>query len=399
MRKPVVIAALALLLGSSCSLFDRGDDTLSEMTLERRGSDGVVRVEHDGETFEVDDRRRVEPGDVVRTAGGAQARLRLEGDREVWIANRTSVEVIDTDAVGDEAGTVLADVDDPTTVIFGDIEATTTSGVFRIDRMSASARAGVYAGTVNLDTPGQARERVDTYYQASIAAGEIQSTGPYEINKADEWDRLWLEEVVALDEELRQLANGFSSQIGRAQPNLSYFQGFARGEDVGIVKSYLRRKPADLLIAFTIADTDKNRSFRNSFARSFTLHDEGAAWGLAVAIMDVRSGGMVAALERLIVGTGALAGGEGGDFGFVAAGGPSGTGGTEPGGDTSGEAPTDSDSNTPGTPGGGDGDGDGGPTDDGGGDECENVIDCTIQDPPVPLPEVSPGEVVDDLLP
>jgi hypothetical protein len=400
MRRPLVIAVIALIAGSSCSLFDRGDETLSEMTLERRGPDGVVRVVHEGETFEVEDRRRVEPGDVISTSGGAQARLRLEGDREIWLATSTIVEVIDTDAVGDERGTVLADADDPTSVMFGDIEASTSRGVFRIDRMSASASAGVYAGTVDLDAPGEERERVHTYYQAAVAAGEIQSVAPYQIDGADEWDRLWLEDVVALDEELRQLADGFSSQIRGARPRLSYFQGFARGENVGVVESYLRRKPADLLIAFTIANTDRARPFGRSFARAFTLHDDGAAWGLAVAIMDVRSAGMVAALERLIVGTGALAGGGDGDFGSIASGADDTTGpggGTD--GDSSGPPSTDGDSDTSDPSGDGDGGGGGGSTDGDGGGDCENVIDCTLQDPPVPLPEVSPGEVVEDLLP
>jgi hypothetical protein len=407
MRKIALVAVIALLAGSSCSLFER-DDELSEMTLERRGETGVVRVVHEGETFEVDDRRRVEPGDVIKTSKGAQARLRLEGDREVWLANQTTVEVIDTDAVGDKGGTVLADVDDPTTVMFGDIEASTAHGVFRIDRLTAAARAGVYEGSVSLDAPGQPRVQVDSYFQAPVAAETIGTVTPYRLATSDEWDRLWLEEIVALDDQLRQLADGFSSQIGRARPNLSFFQGLSGVGNVGVVKSYLDRRPADLLIAFTIADTDDARPFKKSFSRAFALRDDGAAWGLAVAILEVRSRAMVARLERLIIGTGAVAGGAGDEFSFVATGGAGGGPGPGPSSeaDGSGSPPADDDSGAPDPPGGDGGGGDGGGGDgdggDGGGDggDCQDIVDCTLQDPPLPLPDPSPGDsIVDDLLP
>lgn len=394
MRRQTLIAVVALLVGSSCSLFER-DDTLGEMTLERRGQSGVVRVDHEGETFEVDDRRQVEPGDVIRTSGGAQARLRLGGDREVWLADRTRIELVDTDAVDDEKGTVLADVDDPTTVMFGDVEASVAQGVFRVDQLSASARAGVYAGSAHLDSPGEPRVRVRTYFQAPVAAGEIMPVAPYRIDAADEWDRLWLEEIVALDEELAQLANGFSAQIGRARPTLSYFRGLSDGRDVSAVRPYLRRAVADLMIAYTIADTDGEAPFGASFSRAFRLHDAGAAWGLAVAIMEVKSRPMLAALEELIIGTGAVAGGAGDEFTF-ATGSPG--GGTGPGGSVSGPSPG-GDPGVPDAPEGDGGDDGGGPGDDGG-EECQNVIECTVQDPPIPLPDPSPDDsIIDDLLP
>lgn len=341
MKKLALSLAAVVLAGVGCS----GDEGLADMEL--RAESGTVHVLRDGETINVGGPVELQPGDVIETKAGALASFALEGGadaRKGQLQGNTRVLVRSPSSVEAEEGRLLLQVTEPTRAVVEGVTALSTDGVFRIDRGFGSVRAGVYSGSLELDAPGQGNLAVSMLYQATLVAGDLPNrTRPYRLDEGDPWDQVLLKEVVNLEQELEVLARGLGSQLGRQRPDLNYFRALSEGEKVGFMKSYLSRKPADLLIGFTIAEI-ADGTLERTFKAAFDLHDEGARWGVAAKILEVEPRPLVAQLERLILGTGVVsADGSGNTAKFtVAAAAASDTGSS--GGD--GIAPSSSSSNT-----------------------------------------------------
>lgn len=313
MKKIALCLAAVVVASVSCG----SQDALGDMEL--RLEAGVVNVIRDGETIAVEDTLDLRPGDVIVSEpralatfaleGGADARQgEIQGDSRLLIASTTSVEA--------QEGKVLMRVSDPTSVMVEGVTARSSDGAFRVDRRFGSVRAASYTGSVHLDAPGEIDLRVRRLFQATIVAGDLPNQArPYQLDPRDPWDQVLLENVVDLEGQLAALARGFSGQIGRDRPGLSYFRALADGADVGFVRGYLSRKPSDLLIGFTIAQRT-DRPLRRAFKQAFGLFDAGARWGVAAAILEVEPRPLVAELKDLILGTGAVAGRGGGSARF-----------------------------------------------------------------------------------
>ncbi|MDQ3941352.1 MAG: FecR family protein, partial [Actinomycetota bacterium] len=318
MRQPIALLLALVVLGSGACF--SGGDELGDMML--RPIAGTVEILRGNEIIEVDSDEALEPQDVVVTKADGLARLNLEDERTVMVQARTRVRIRSPQTIEGQKGSVLAMADAGSMkVIFDDITSTVSDGIFRLDRGFGSSRASTYSGSVHLETPGETRLALDPLHQVEVAAGDLPETAaPYEIDVKDEWDRDYLGEVVDLTVQLDLLANGFSNQLGAAPRGLGYFASLV-GRDVGFMRPYAAREPADLLVGYTIADNDPDRSLAASFAEALDLHDRGARWGVAAAILDVRTRPLVAQLGDLILGSGVVAsgGGGGGDFTFAAA--------------------------------------------------------------------------------
>ncbi len=297
MKKISLCLAAAVLAGVSCS----GDQALSEMEL--RPDFGIVNVIRDGETLPVENRFELEPGDVIVTKDDALAKFALAGGAEARrgeIQGGARLVVTSTTSVEPEAGEVLMEVSEPTRVTVDGVTARASQSSFRIDRGFGSVRAGVYSGQVNLDAPGQSDVVLPTLYQATIVAGDLPTqTRPYQLDQEDPWDLALLAEVVELEEQLAVLARGLGNQLRGERPTLGYFSALVDGRNVNFMSSYLRRKPADLLIGFTIARNAES-ALPRAFEQAFDLFDDGARWGVAASIMRVDSRPVVAQLERVI---------------------------------------------------------------------------------------------------
>ena len=304
MKKLALFLAATVLAGVACS----GDQALSEMEL--RLESGVVNVIRDEETINVDGRLELMPGDVIVTKEGALAKFALEGGSEArqgQIQGNARLLVTSTTSLEAEEGEVLMQVSEPTRVEVDGVTARSSDADFRVDRRFGSVRAAVYTGSVELDAPGQTDLALSTLYQATIVAGELPNqTRPYQLDEEDPWDQVLLEEVVNLEQELAVLAQGLTTQLGRQRPDLDYFRALTEGGDVGFIGDYLRRRPSDLLIGFTIA-RNADGSLRSAFREAFDYFDQGARWGVAAKIMEVEPRPIVAQLERLILGTGVVA--------------------------------------------------------------------------------------------
>ena len=404
MKKLAVSLAAVVLAGVACS----GDQALADMEL--RAQSGIVNVLRDGETINVDGAVELQPGDVILTKNGALAKFALEGGadaRQGQILGNSRVVVRSGSAVEAEEGRLLLQVSEPTRALVEGVTARVSNGAFRIDRGFGSVRAGVYRGSIELDAPGQADLAVSALYQATMVAGDLPSqTRPYRLAAADPWDRVLLAEVVDLEEELKLLARGLGTQRSQ-RPGLDYFRALADGGNVGFMASYLKRKPADLLIGFTIAQV-VDGSLERAFREAFDLYDQGARWGVAAKILDAEPRPVVAQLERLILGTNVIAAdGSGGTAEFTVAAAdasesgagasidgaappPSSTAPEDPGGDDPSEPTDPQEPNEPNQP----------PDQPEEPDECSDTAECAVEDVedqlPGPQPSPSPTQEQDE---
>lgn len=315
-RAPQIAVGLVLVLFVGVAWWRFSDaSVLAEMTVKRRA--GVVTVLRGGETIEVGDSTSLKPRDVVQTDPSGEAVVRLEGARLLTLAPGSKIRVRDARGVESQGGSVLASAGDALTVTFGSGRATANEATFRVDRGVSAARVGTYDGRVTLGAPGKERLVVGPLFQASPSVNFMpQAPVPYDFAATDPWDRLHLEDVIALQEELDQLSGGLEAQIGRERPGLDYFAALENGADVSFMRPYLGRDPINLLVGFTIATHDDAR-LGAAFRRAFSLYDRGAEWAVAAAIMDVKLEAVLGDLEDIA--TVAVVAASGGDDSFTAA--------------------------------------------------------------------------------
>ena len=382
-----VVLGVAVLGANACS---SGPTDLGEMRVQRDG--GKVQILRGSDVIDVGDVASIEPKDIVITGANGSAHLNLETtDQSVVLAPGTHLRIRSTTSVEGQKGSLVATASGaPMHVTFDGVTASFRQAQFRLDRGFGSARAATYAGSVQLESPGQPRiELPGKLWQADIAAGDLpDEASPYRLNSSDEWDRNYLSSVVSLNKELSLLAKGFERQVGGSRPTLDYFSSISEGQNIGFLSDYLGRKTADLFVAFTIASNSAGVGFRHSWEEAFSLYDEGAEWGVAAAIMNVPGHPLLAQLEELIRGTGVVASGRNDGETTFAFGGE----GTSGSGD-SGTGPGDSGSGNGSVNGGV-----GGETNDQVKD-CATFADCTVQDvqdqlPPGPNdgdPDPDPG--------
>jgi hypothetical protein len=306
MKRTALALIVVLLAAGACSR----PDALSGMQLRRDGG-GDVHVLRDGKSISVGSTIEIEPGDIIETEKGARATFALEGgedDRKATLQPDTRVVVASPTEFEVEAGHALVEVKATTTTQFDDVTASTSSASYRIDRDFGSTRLGVYVGGVGLDATGQVPLDVNSYFQATVVAGDLPSVAiPYQLRLQDAWDQSLLKEQVTLEGDLEQLGQGLENQLGLQQRvPLDYFSELAGGKPVGFMKEYLKRKPTDLLIGFTIA-RNASGSLEDAFTDAFGYFDDGAKWSIASAILDVKSKPILASLESLLVATGVIA--------------------------------------------------------------------------------------------
>jgi hypothetical protein len=304
---------LALFAGVACWPFS-DDAALEEMTVKRR--EGRVVIVRAGETIEVEDETSLQPRDVVHAQSSGEALVRLEGSRLLTLGSESKIQIKDARTVESQSGSVLADTEDPLEVVFGAVRAHTADGTVRVDRGVSAARIASYRGDVTVSAPGEERLQIGSLHEAAPSVNAVPAAAvPYDMDATDEWDRIYLKDVVALQEELDQLAAGLRAQIGNQRPGLDYFSALAGDEDVSFLQPYMGRTPINLLVGFTIASHD-DRPLGAAFRQAFSLYERGAKWAVAAAIMDVKLNAVVADLEDIA--TVAVASGSGGEESFTA---------------------------------------------------------------------------------
>lgn len=316
-RAPQIAVGLVLVLFIGVAWWRFSDASeLAEMTVKRRGP-GVVTVLRAGETIQVEDSTSLQPRDVVQTGSSGEALVRLEGGRLLSLSPDSKMRIRDARSVESQGGSILAQTSDALSVAFGGARATTPSATFRIDSVVSAARVGVYEGRVTVGAPGQERRVIGPLFEVAGSFNAVlPAPRPYDFDTTDPWDRLHLEEVIALQEELDQLSAGLQAQIRSERPGLDYFAALEKQADVSFLRPYLKRDPINLLVAFVIARNDDG-PLATSFRRAYSLYDRGAEWSIAAAIMEVRLATVVADLEDIANVT--VVAGSGGADSFTAA--------------------------------------------------------------------------------
>ncbi|HEX2057538.1 MAG TPA: hypothetical protein VHI71_04135 [Actinomycetota bacterium] len=393
-RAPQIAVGLVLVLFVGVAWWRFSDASeLAEMTVKRRAGD--VTVLRAGETIEVGDSVSLEPRDIVQTHVDAEAIVRLEGGRLLTLASDSKIRIKDFRSIETQGGSILADASEPLVVTFGGVRAATAKATFRVDRGVSVARVGSYQGRVTVSAPGEERLIVPSLFEATPPVNGVlpQSPRPYDFDYADPWDRLHLENVLALQEELDQLSAGLDAQIGRQRPGLDYFAALEEDANVSFLRPYLKRDPLNLLIGFTIATHD-DRPLAAAFRQAFSLYDRGAEWAVAAAIMDVKLPAVIADLEDIA--TVAVVAASGGDDSFTAAAAaltdepgisqPPGPGENPPTAPPTDAPPTDNPKPKP---------------SDNPPDECQSFAECTAEDiseelQPSPTPSPDPTEDPED---
>jgi hypothetical protein len=315
-RTPQIAVGLVLVLFVAVAWWRFSDASeLAEMTVKRRA--GEVTVLRAGDTIEVDDSTSLQPRDVVQTNKSGEALIRLEGNRLLTLAPGSKIRIRDERSVESQGGSVLAETSDSIVVTFGGVRATTAGAKFRIDRGVSAARVGSYDGRVTLSAPGEERLVIGSLFQAAPSLNFMpEAATPYDFDAADPWDRLHLDSVITLQEELDQLSTGLEAQIGRERPGLDFFSALEKDADVSFMRPYMKRDPINLLVGFTIAAHD-DAPLPAAFRRAFSLYDRGAEWAVAAAIMRVDLDAAIADLEDIA--TVAVVAASGGDDSFTAA--------------------------------------------------------------------------------
>jgi uncharacterized membrane protein YgcG len=413
-NKKVLAAVLVVaLIAGTLYWFLAGSDALAAMTV--RADSGAVEVIRGGEAMPVDGNLSLRAGDIVSTASDSVATLRLDGPRRIQMLGSTQIKVLSGSAFDSLDGKVLATSGARMEASIGDVSVTTSSATFRIDNMTA-ARTGVYDGRIAVDGPGSVPLTVPALFQTSITGGRVVEREPYALDESDLWDSRMLDQLVAIEDRLGQVKQGFATQLGGSRPDLAYFDSLTN-KNVGFLKPYLAPKrlndegyTSDLMVAFMVAIHSPGSS-EKAFERAYELffeHD--GTWGIVAGIVmrnnDDRLKRFTADLEDAFLGTGVLAESNGGEPDFalpaesgsgsgVGGSGGSGSGSSGAGGSSSGGgAPSSgggSDQPLPSGGGGDDTDNDGGGDDDnnnGGNDGDGDCISCAVEDI---LPSPPPG--------
>ena len=387
-RALAVVAAVGLLASVLVWALSRGEG-LGEMRVRAEG--GTVEIERDGELIRVGDQTAVESGDILTTAKGAYATLRLERDRLIHLGPQASVEILGGSALASQNGTLVAEARDPLRVAMGDTVARGRDTDFRVDRELGTTRAAVYDGRLDLTAPGSPVLQLTALWQTTVTADRLYGQEPYELREDDHFDKEFLDSLVELDQELANLKQGFAPLVSGSAPDLAFFASLA-DQKVDFLRRYMNnvsgKRPGytvDLMIGLKLADVAKG-SLDETFRRGFGYYRQGATWGVAGGLLGLdRDEDWKPAVNQLqvaMLGSSGVAGGGGDDTDFTLAGGEDTTSAGDP---VDGSAPS-----------GGDGDTGGGdappPPDDGGGDD-DNDDDGGGDDETEPPPPPPPCDV------
>jgi hypothetical protein len=317
MKKIALPLIVCLLATTACWPF--ASDEQGNMTVKRVSGSGRVEIFREDETISVTDPEPLVIGDIVSTTGNAIARVKLVGNDLINMGADTELRIASTKAVEGplHTGSIVADTDGPMRIEFAGVAATSSHGIFRVDKGAASVRAGTYTGSWKLETPGQPRVALSKLFEIQTAASALRQREPYDLDNSDPWDRVYLKDLVALDEDLTPLAEGLQSQLGGSRPDLPYFAALAE-QDVDFIKPYLTRPTIDLLTAFVISNNSPG-PMGPDFVRAFRLADDGAEWPVVAGILDAHFNTLIAELTDIATSTGAVADGAGSDAVFSVA--------------------------------------------------------------------------------
>jgi hypothetical protein len=306
-RLVVLLLPIAVATGLLVAAYGRAREPgPGEARLAVDGTAVVVRA--DGYREEVDTVTLLHRGDRVTVVDGT-GWLDLAGDTRL-AARSASGGSPDSSLRMDRvptlfAGDLLVEAGDPLTVDTGTASVDVAESAAHLRRSYATAVA-VYSGEAGITTAGR-ELAVPGLREAQVSAPGRLPTRPRPLHYdgADEWDRRFLGEAMALGEELSERARAYTATLG---PDEGDTPGFfelllpqlddepAFGAD--LVED--DRSPAETLIGAAITVLGEDDPFTTRWHEVFGFRDQGAAWGLVALDQRVDANPLRGTVERAL---------------------------------------------------------------------------------------------------
>ncbi|HYH52039.1 MAG TPA: hypothetical protein VEG38_21035 [Acidimicrobiia bacterium] len=226
--------------------------------------------------LELPDRSKVElrSGSVLTVNGAVQPEISLnDGDLLVESGKGDTVMV--------DGGTALIEV----------------AGSSKL-RRGVSLAAGVYEGTARVSRNDDGLT-IPQYRQAAVVGTGIlpPAAEPLSLAAADEWDRRMAGSVMALDEQLRLIAQAFEAEAPPDAGPDQFKEWMPKAASLPITPELLSgRAVGENLIGLTLVALDKG-DFNARVASVFGFRAEGASWGLVAADRAINPNPVIQNLE------------------------------------------------------------------------------------------------------
>lgn len=324
----VLAGGLAVLAAAVVSLLVTGTDPASADTI-LRGSRDVLLVAPTGRTSTPVDGTRIPRGAVVRTGAQGAAELVTAG-RQVLLAGRTSVAVLDGVRQRLDRGQLLIDVRRGPRLDLASQAGTVQTrpgAVVRVER-GALLRMAVFTGRASLQAAGRSLVlQVPVLHQVQATYAGLPGRPTALALTDDSWEQRVALPLVTADLQLRALAQGLDGPLGRtvltAAPAALRATTVAAVDPAGVGEQALR-------VALSQAGHRSGTVVEHlrTVQRDRT---DGGSWGVVAALADAPVAEVSALLDGSLPLTAPVAGPGTGDALALLAGSAGSAGGTRPG--------------------------------------------------------------------
>ena len=177
---------------------------------------------------------------------------------------------------------------------------------------SLAVGAGVYRGTVTVDSAGQ-RRTVPALREIEVAVLGRPPTDakPLTLSSDDPWDRRYLGAAIDLGLRLEDLSASYTRTLRRTDARtVGFYRSLlpALAAETTFTQDMVDRNPdreqGEILVGGAIAGLGRKAAFADRWDSVFKFRDQGAAWGLIALDQGVSQDPLLAALDSAVNGTG-----------------------------------------------------------------------------------------------
>ena len=179
-------------------------------------------------------------------------------------------------------------------------------------RMSRSlaVAAGVYRGTVTVDSAGQRRSvpALRAIDVAVVGRPPAEAT-PIKLSSEDPWDRRYLGAAIDLGLLLDKLSDGYTRTLRRTDARtVGFYRSLlpALAAEDAFTQALVppTRDQGEVLVGGAIAALGRKAPFAERWENVFDFRDDGAGWGLIALDQGVSQDPLLADLDKAVNGTG-----------------------------------------------------------------------------------------------
>jgi hypothetical protein len=177
---------------------------------------------------------------------------------------------------------------------------------------SLAVGAGVYRGTVTVDSAGQRRTvRALREIEVAVLGRPPADPKPLTVSSDDPWDRRYLGAAIDLGLRLEDLSASYTRTLRRTDARtVGFYRSLlpALAAETTFTQAMLDgtpdREQGEILVGSAIAGLGRKAAFDERWKQVFDFRDQGAAWGLIALDQGVSQDPLLAALDSAVNGTG-----------------------------------------------------------------------------------------------